>query len=611
MANNENTLNRASDYELKRMLEAYWVSGTKIQMIQKRFDDPVASIKKNPYVLSNEGMISFNQADQIAKDMGFDAMDDRRIESAFIFVLEKIAASQGHTYLMLDEMVKKSLYMLNGRNNAMYGSFDESFIKQKIGECVKRKVLVNDNGRIYRTFRYENECIVAEHIAGRGKLKSQFSDISEEFIAGCLKKGERQLGITLADKQREAAMTAAKNMTMILTGGPGMGKTTCLKAILNTLDQIAVEVGKPPLRKLLAAPSGMAAKRMQESTGIPASTIHRMLEYTQLNNGEVRCKNEQAPLDADIIVIDESSMLDIDLMRLVLDAVKDETMLIFVGDTDQLPSVGAGNVLYDLISSEAIPVVRLNHTYRQGTESAIVTNAAKINKGETNLITRNGEFHLVSIPDDADNGNSLNEMVQRIFFEEFIENGEDISKIQILCPIRKQSDSITTNVVVNVLNSLLQDTVNPCIDSGTEMKYRTARYRKGDKIMQLANNYDKNVFNGDIGVIVNVSPRQKKLKVDFAGQIVEYMQSELDQIMLSYATTIHKSQGSEYQCVIIPLSMQHKVMLHRNLIYTAITRAKNKVYVVGDMKALDLSIQNISNTHRNSYLAQRIRARNI
>lgn len=604
---------RKSLLYLKQILEPYGISETKINLIQRRWENPVLVIESNPYILANEDIISFQQADKMAMDFGFTAMSESRIESILIYALNKYAAGRGHTYLPIDELIQITIKMLNGKNAVMQGSFSDPYIRRKIGDFVNEGTLINDNGDIYNAFRYANECAVAENILRRTSKNNPFVEATDEQIESCLAKAEKTLGVTLADMQRQATLVAARSLTTIVTGGPGMGKTTCLKAVLLTLDYLAQELQIPELRKTLAAPSGMAAKRMKESTGQDASTIHRMLDYKPYANGEIQCKNENNPLDTDIIVLDESSMLDIDLMCLVSKAVKDDTMVIFVGDTDQLPSVGPGNVLHDLIDSGVVPVVRLNQTYRQGSDSAILANANKIREGTTNLILDKKDFVFVNIPDcEADEeGCQLTEVVQQIFFEEFIERNEDINAVQVLCPMRKTSETVKTKAVVNELNLLLQQTVNPSIDAEADMRYGNNKYRAGDKIMQLTNNYDKNVFNGDVGVIKRVSPRQHKLTVDFAGELVEYTKEELDQIQLSFATTIHKSQGSEYPCVIIPITNQHKAMLQRNLIYTAITRAKSRVYVVGDWKAFNYSILNVSNRHRNSKLIKRLKKEEI
>ena len=377
--------------------------------------------------------------------------------------------------------------------------------------------------------------------------------------------------------------------------------STTLKVLMLTMDYLCDRLGRDRLNKTLAAPTGMAAKRMKEATGMDASTIHRLLEFTPYAGGDVKAKNEDDPIVTDMLIIDESSMLDIDLFALLMHAVQDETELIFLGDIDQLPSVGPGDVLHDVIDSGVIAVARLTQTYRQGAQSPILANAKKINSGDTDLIfDKPEEFRFIEIPDsDSDpECNQMLEMARQVFFEEFLLCGADINKIQVLLPMRKK-----TMVSVDNINPELQDTVNSCLSHKNEMSYGMTRFRKGDKVMQLTNNYEKWAFNGDVGIVVEIAPTSGKLLVNFGGdENVEYAKEELEQLRHSYATTIHKSQGSEYQTVIMVLTNQHKLMLQRNLLYTGLTRAKKKAIIIGDREALNFGIENVSNRSRNSDL---------
>lgn len=592
--------------QLTEFLAPYGFNNSQITAVQKK-NITVEAIKANPYLLSNANITSFYGSDLIAADLGFENIDENRLEAAVNYVFETTAAGRGHTYLTIGETIYEIQTLLS-KKSVIKGNLSETFIRRKIYDFVDKKLLYDDNDKIYKTYRYVNECKVAQRLASRSIQRSPFSDIPKKEIEKNVLKAEKTLDIKLADKQKEAVITAISNMTTIITGGPGTGKTTTLKTLLLTMDYITQSRDMKELTKVLAAPTGMAAKRMKEAVGMEAQTIHRLLEFAPYSDGEIRCKDENNPIMGDVVVIDESSMLDIDLASLLFGAVMDTTMLIFLGDIDQLPSVSPGNVLHDMIDSKKVPVVKLERTYRQGAESAILSNAVKINNGDTNLILNKDDFKFIEIPDSSDDayGTKLSEMVMRVFYEEYILNGKDINNIQVLSPMRRQSEYVQSKAVVNSLNPELQETVNGCVFENRQMRYGHTKYRKGDKVMQLFNNYDKGVFNGDVGIVTSVAPKQNRLLVDYFGEKVEYQQAELDQIQHSYATTIHKSQGNEYACVIIPITMQFKNMLQRNLLYTALTRAKTKAYIIGDKEALNYAIKNISNQHRNSFLKERI-----
>lgn len=595
------TLRKLTEY-----LSPFGLNNSQISSVQKQ-GYTVEQIKENPYILSNSNISTFYAADTIAADLGFENIDESRLEAAINYVFDVMAASQGHTYLDLKSAIENIRNLL-AKRSAIKGELSETFIKRKIYDFVDTKLLFDDNGRIYKTYRYINECKVAKKLFARSRKKTPFADMPIETIEKCVKKAEKKLDIKLADMQKEAVIKAIQNITTIITGGPGTGKTTTLKTMLLTMDYLSEEKNIEKLSKVLAAPTGMASKRMKEATNMPSNTIHRLLDYSPYSDGEIRCKNEDDPIDGDVVVIDESSMIDIDLASMLLSAIPDTTMLIILGDVDQLPSVSPGNVLHDMIDSGKITVVKLNRTYRQGAESAILSNAQKINNGDTKLVFDKDDFKFIEIPDesDSDDGTKLRDTILKVYYEEFVLNGRDVNNIQVLCPMRKQSDFVHSQAVVNSLNPELQEAVNGCVFENRQMKYGLKKYRKGDKVMQLFNNYDKNVFNGDVGIITSVAPKENRLLVDYFGEKVEYRQEELDEIQHSFATTIHKSQGSEYPVVIIPVTMQFKMMLQRNLLYTALTRAKKKAYIIGDRKALNYAINNVSNQSRNSFLRERI-----
>lgn len=601
---------KKNESKIKNLLGSYGIKQHKINTIIEKYN--AQQIEDDPYLLVKDGFLPFSTADRIGYDLGVAYYDDKRVSAFICHVIDVVAAGNGHTFLPFDELVATTVKLLsnNGIMEEMRGEFSEAYIRQLIGDMCWEHKLVNEEGNIYRPIRYKNEQYVAKTIANRTKGMSRYQNVPQELVEKTLKNTEEELGVSLAEKQREAVLKSVKSLTSIITGGPGVGKTTCLKALLKTFDKLAVEIGRPTPKKVLAAPSGMAAKRMTESTGLPASTIHRMLDFKPYGNGELDCKNESNPIDADIIVLDETSMLDIDLMALVLRAVKSSTTLVFVGDTDQLPSVQPGNVLHDLIASNAIPTIKLCQIFRQGEQSPILENSHRVNRGETNLYLGNKDFRFFEAPPTL-NTEQIEEWtcktVQRIFYEEYMLNGQDISKVQVLTPMRKKSERNNAKTVSSVLNNLLQSTVNPCIDPKCDVVYGATKYRKGDKVMQLTNNYEKGVFNGDVGIVLSVSPQGQKMLLDFQGEKVEYEKEEVtEQLQLAYSTTIHKSQGSEYEVVIIPITMLSKPLLQKNLLYTAISRSRRRCYLVGVWSAIGYCITNTSKQIRYSLLSSRI-----
>jgi exodeoxyribonuclease V alpha subunit len=399
---------------------------------------------------------------------------------------------------------------------------------------------------------------------------------------------ERRSGLSLSSAQKEAVAAALEHKVLILTGGPGTGKTTLLRCLIEIIEAKS-------LRMLLAAPTGRAAKRLAEATGREAKTIHRLLEYSPSEGGFQRGMSR--PLEGEFIVVDEASMVDISLMNYLLAAIHPQSTLLLVGDAEQLPSVGPGNVLGDLIDSGKIPVVRLQTVFRQAQESLIITNAHLVNQGKMPTREAEGEgasdFYLIEKEDAEESVRLIKEMVARRIPDRF--GFHPVDDVQILSPMHKGTLG-TEN-----LNRELRQLVN---SEGKAVK--GGRFTVGDRVMQTRNNYDKEVFNGDVGKIVSYDAEWEEAVVEFDGRPVKYHVSEMDELILAYAVTIHKSQGSEYRAVIIPLNTQHFVLLRRNLLYTAMTRGRELVVLIGSPKALQMAVENRSVEPRHTYLVHKI-----
>lgn len=555
-------------------------------------------VKTNPYKLAEDiGGIGFKIADEIAKKAGIDSNSDFRIKSCILYVLSQ-AAGGGHAFLPKDELISYAGNMLEIEI--------EDIEKYLVDLVFEKKLVVKDKRDVYASSFYYNELSTAKMLIDLD-IKEQ---IDEEKILKRLELIEKQSDTELDAMQKKAIIASMKNGISIITGGPGTGKTTTINTLIKMFEKEGLEI-------LLAAPTGRAAKRMTEATGYEAQTIHRLLELNGApDSGIMRFeKNEENPLETDVIIIDEMSMVDMFLMNALLKAVMVGTRLVLVGDVDQLPSVGAGNVLRDIIKSERFNVVMLTKIFRQENQSSIVINAHKINKGEQILLdNKNKDFLFVkkhSAPEVIDATVKLVKEKLPAYVN------CDKSEVQVLTPMRKGV------LGVENLNIVLQKNLNPPRPDKNEKEIGGGIFREGDKVMQIKNNYQleweirglhgiavekgAGVFNGDMGKIVLVNNYAEYLEVEFDdGKCVMYPFKQLDELELAYAATIHKSQGSEYPAIVFPALSGPAVLMNRNLLYTCVTRAKKCVTIVGQSGTIQGMIENCNEQKRYSGLSDRI-----
>lgn len=543
------------------------------RIYRKYGNDSVKIIRENPYRLADEVWgIGFKTADGIAMAFGFPADSPLRIDSGILYVLNNLSEQSGHVYAGRDQICDEAFKILNT---------DIDLISEGIGRLVEKKSLIDDTGRIYLPSLYFAEKRSAEKL-----LQINSTSAVRNIPSSCIELD--QDGVVYDETQAQAIRSAAGSKVTIITGGPGTGKTTIMNRILKIYRKAGLTV-------LLAAPTGRAAKRMTETSGTEAKTIHRLLEF---HPEEGFRKNQNDLLSGDALIVDECSMIDIKLFDSLLKAVPLRMRLVLIGDKDQLPSVGPGNVLKDIINSGMFSVSTLRFTHRQDDRSRIASNAHLVNEGRMpNLANvKDGDFWFVDNDDPVKSAQSIVKMMKERIPERFGYRPEDI---QVLTPMRKG------DIGTQALNILLQNELNP---QSEELKSGLRTYRLNDRVMQICNNYEKEVFNGDVGRICDLNTEDGELTVDFDGRKVPYDMSDLDELVLSYACTVHKSQGSEYPVVIMPVSTSHHIMLQRNLLYTAITRARKMVVLVGSTKAIGIAVHNDRVAKRNSCLDERLRA---
>ena len=523
-----------------------------------------------------------------------------RVDTVLLYVLNEYAGSRGHTFLNRLHLPESCNAFLKD-NCEIMGSLNKQHIAGALSRCSAKGNVVIEGDMIYSRQRYDSECVVAGVLASRVGRKSKYSTVSNDIMESCIADIQEELEVELDPLQRAAVEMAVCNQTVILTGGAGCGKTTTLRFIIGVIEKLTKICRLPACEFALAAPTGMAAKRMMTSTDKEAYTIHKLIEYNP--SLPLMTLNEDNPLAYDYVIVDELSMVDIDTMAMLLRAVKDTTQLLFLGDVNQLPSIGPGEVLHDIIGCNLFPVTALKRSFRHGSRKTILDNANKVLEGNTELDLKRSDFQFYEVPDSSEDRNCrrLMKTLLRVYFEEYASSGRQAGRVQVLSPLRTK-----TSVSVDQINPELQDLVNALIDEEDEIRQGQNRIRKNDCIMQISNNYDKNVFNGDTGIVRMVSQKTGRVQVDYDGTLVEYNSREFDQLKHSFAITIHKAQGNQYPIVIMPITNYHSVLLTRNLLYTALTRAKQKVILVGDKDALAYAIRNIQGIKRNSALKERL-----
>lgn len=560
----------------------------------------IERIKENPYILSElvDG-ISFKTSDNIAFTRGYPKNGDSRIKSGLKYVLKQAAFSNGHTYMPKSLLIEHTVYTLDISENDVENGLSALALDKNVSFDK-----VNNEDVCYLSSMYKSELYIARRINSMTKYEHKFTMTEEEILSN-IASIEKENNITLAAEQKNAVLSAVTCGCMVLTGGPGTGKTTTIKTIIELMQDLNLKIA-------LAAPTGRAAKRMSEVTGLEAKTIHRLLGTRPgENNLSSFQHDENDPLDADVIIVDEMSMVDLLLMNSFLKAVKIGARFIMAGDADQLPSVGAGNVLHDIIESGIVPIIKLDHIFRQAEESLIVVNAHKINKGELPEITdKSNDFFFLRRHNIESVATTIVDLYRNRLPKSYDIN--PFSQIQVLSPMKKGVAG-----VIN-LNREIQKHLNPPSVLKQEYVYGNITFRVGDKVMQVKNNYDiewtrnngecgTGIYNGDMGIISDISSRDKQMIIIFDDdKEVEYLFNNLDELDLAYAITVHKSQGSEFPFVIMPVCNYSPMLMCRNLFYTAVTRAKDMVILVGSEKIISNMVHNNTEKERFTGLSEKL-----
>ncbi|MBW2370343.1 MAG: ATP-dependent RecD-like DNA helicase [Deltaproteobacteria bacterium] len=576
--------------EVMLFLQSHGVSAAYAAKIFKQYgNESIPVVTQNPYRLATDIFgIGFVTADRIAENLGFGKESELRAQAGILYVLHQLS-DDGHVYYPYEPLIEKCREILDVAPEIIVGALGVIF-KEK-------RIVIEDLNDSMETFQENHKAVylakyhlcetsIARRIDALRKTPKAIRSIDADKAIAWV---QERLAIRLAEKQAAAIRSALTSKVMVITGGPGTGKTTIIHAILKVFARLGVT-------SLLAAPTGRAAKRMSEATGREAKTIHRLLAYS-LQKGGFQ-KNEKSPLDCDLLIVDEASMVDTVLMHHLMKAIPPSATLILVGDVHQLPSVGAGNVLKDIIASHTVEVVTLNEIFRQASQSQIIVNAHRINSGKmpvSNAPGPNSDFFMLYEEDPETALQVILDLARNRIpkwgrFDPF-------SDIQVLTPMHRGV------VGASNLNNALQEALNPRQES---LVRGNRTFRVSDKVMQIRNNYDKEVYNGDIGRITRIDPDMQTLTVSFENRPVAYDFAELDELVLAYAVSVHKAQGSEYPVVIMPVLIQHYMLLQRNLIYTAVTRGRQLVVLVGTKKALAISVRNNKTEKRHTRLTHRL-----
>jgi exodeoxyribonuclease V alpha subunit len=582
--------------EVMLFLRGHNVSTTYAVKIYKEYgDQAIEVVSKNPYQLATDIYgIGFVTADTIARNIGIAPDSDFRYRAGMLHVLQQ-AAEDGHCFLPEPELIERVVKRLALPDSPV----DPARIGELIDQMTEDKQLITQPG--YRELEEERLCYAPAFYYTEQALASRLTTFAKSPVAVDLTRVQRwtlryteKRGITLSEEQRQAVELAASSRLLVLTGGPGCGKTFTTKAVVD----LWLAMGK---NILLAAPTGRAAQRLSEMTGQEAKTIHRMLAFDP-KTMQFRF-NEENPLEAQAIVVDETSMLDLFLAHSLLKAIPPEAQVLLVGDVDQLPSVGPGMVLRDVIESQQIPVVRLTQVFRQAAASHIVTNAHRINAGQFPRLVPTTKFDQsdclwLEAPEPALGA----EGIQHLVSEYLPKHGIDpVRQVQVLSP------STRGEAGTRQLNTMLQRVLNPPGTGKVELARGGSTLRVGDRVIQQVNDYQREVFNGDIGTISSIDLEEQEVVVHFAERAVPYDYADLSEIALAWAVTVHKSQGSEYEAVILPLFLQHYLLLSRNLVYTGLTRAKKLAILVGPTRAIGMSVKRVTDQKRYTALADRLR----
>jgi len=570
--------------EIMIFLQGHGVStGLAVKIFKQYGSVSISTVKNSPYRLANDVYgIGFKTADKIARQMGVPPDSPDRLRAGLVYSLGKIS-DDGHCFALRTQLTETAAKLLE---------VSSSDCASQIDLLIREGELIADDDAIYLPpFLYAEQGVANRlrriQSADRDRLAA-FRRLDWQAAYALL---DRQGPIQMTPQQKSALKMALTEKVSVLTGGPGTGKSTITAGVIRLLQMRSASV-------LLCAPTGRAAKRLTETTGIEAKTIHRLLEFKPTEKSPF-ARDQANPLNADLIIVDEASMIDLLLMNHLLDAIEVGSHLLLVGDVDQLPSVGPGNVLRDIIDSTVFPVTRLETIFRQSDDSFIIVNAHRINEGQMPLFEKNARDFFLFAEKDADKASDwVNELVSQRIPGKFGFSATD--DIQVLCPMHRGS------VGVSELNQRLQATLNPPAPQKTEIRQGHRIFRNGDRVMQIVNNYDHQVFNGDLGRLVRLDIEESIARVEFDDRTMDYEFAEMDQLVHAYAISIHKAPGSEFPVVVIPILNQHYLMLQRNLLYTAVTRARKLVVLVGSRQAINIAVNNHRITQRNTRLRQRL-----